>query len=106
MWEVCYFPDSDETWISPIVCLALIERPAPASPFARRQGKEFEWEQDIRPLCFLPDQGVDYWWEESTGMGYALSELSDEDIRTMFASEINHMRKRWQSDKEKKNGLA
>jgi hypothetical protein len=106
MWEVNYSPDSDETWISPIVCLALVERPVQASGFARRQGKDFEWEQDIRPLCFLSDQGVDYWWEESDAIGYALSELSDEEIRAEFASEIDYMRRRWQSDKEKKNGLG
>ena len=73
MWEIHYFPEEDKTWITPIICIAVVERrykrPHP--------GEEYTLETELRPLGFMEAEpnGLDAWYEKPEAMGYALSPL-------------------------------
>ncbi len=45
---------------------------------------------------------MDYWWEEPDALGYALSPLSDAEIREKFVDRIGGLRNKYETEKEKK----
>jgi hypothetical protein len=97
MWEIHYFPEEDKTWITPIICIAVVEthykRPHP--------GEEGTLETELRPIGFMEGEqnGLDAWYEKSEAMGYALSPLSDAEIREKWAGEIAHLQRERQAEK-------
>ena len=101
MWEIHYFPEEDGTWITPIICIAVVEtrykRPHP--------GEEGTLETELRPIGFMEAEqnGLDAWYEKPEAMGYALSPLSDAEIREKWAGEIAHLKRKREAEKTKKD---
>ena len=99
MWEIHYFPAEDKTWITPIICIAVVEtRYTRAHP-----GEEHTLETELRPLGFMESEpnGLDAWHEKSDAMGYALSPLSDAEIREKWAGEIADLQRQHEAEKTK-----
>ena len=49
MWEIYYFPEEDKTWITPIICIAVVE-----THYTRvHPGEERALETELRPLGFM-----------------------------------------------------
>jgi uncharacterized small protein (DUF1192 family) len=46
---------------------------------------------------------MDAWWEEPDALGYALSPLSDIEIRKKFASEIDRLKSEYKAKKGNKS---
>ena len=99
MWEIHYFPAEDKTWITPIICIAVVEtRYTRAHP-----GEEHTLETELRPLGFMESEpnGLDAWYEKPDAMGYALSPLSDAEIREKWAGEIADLQRQHEAEKTK-----
>jgi hypothetical protein len=100
MWEVHYFPDNDETWISPIICIAIVETRS-----KDHHNEQDSLETELRSICFMDGEqnGLDAWYEQPDAMGYALSPLSDAEIREKWASEIANLKRKHKAEKTKKD---
>ena len=99
MCEIHYFPEADKTWITPIICIAVVEtrykRPHP--------GEADTLETELRPIGFREDKpnGLDAWYEKPEAMGYALSHLADAEIREKWAVEIAALQRQHEAEKTK-----
>ena len=101
MWEIHYFPEEDKTWITPIICIAIVEtRYKRAHP-----GEEDTLETELRPLGFMEGgpNGLAAWYEKPDAMAYALSPLSDAEIREKWASEIANLQRKREAEKTTKD---
>jgi hypothetical protein len=99
MWEIHYFPEKDETWITPIICIAVIE-----TRYKREHpGEEDTLETELRPLGFMEAEpnGLDAWYKKPDAMGYALSPLSDAEIREKWAGKIARLKHKHEAEKTK-----
>ena len=101
MWEIHYFPEEDKTWITPIICIAVVEtrykRPHP--------GEEYTLETELRPLGFMEAEpnGLAAWYKKPEALGYALSPLSDAEIREKWAGAIADLQRQRAAEKTTKD---
>jgi hypothetical protein len=99
MWEIYYFPAEDKTWITPIICIAVVEtRYTRAHP-----GEEHTLETELRPLGFREGEpnGLAAWHEKPDALGYALSPLADAEIREKWAGEIANLQRQHETEPTK-----
>ena len=99
MWEIHYFPDADKTRITPIICIAVVE-----THYKRAHpGEEATSETELRPIGFREGEpnGLEAWHEKPDALGYALSPLSDAEIREKWAGAIADLQRQHEAEKTK-----
>jgi hypothetical protein len=102
LWAISYDPENDGIWVEPILSLAIVERPVEANDYDFHVlDKEFSLEQDIVPLEFSREDGIEYWWEPMDKIGYSPRSLTEEEAREEFKEEIRQEKERYERAKQK-----